>query len=58
MWGVAQAVECLPNKHKVLNSNPNPTKKKKSKSFCESKDTIHKGKGNLQNVKIYPLNIV
>jgi hypothetical protein len=56
MWGVAQAVECLPNKHKVLNSNPNPTKKKKkkkSKSFCESKDTIHKGKGNLQNGREY-----
>jgi hypothetical protein len=25
--GVAQTVECLPNKYKALSSNPNPTKK-------------------------------
>jgi hypothetical protein len=33
--GVAQVVKCPPSKHKVLNSNPNTTKKKKGNEGVE-----------------------
>jgi hypothetical protein len=50
--GIAQAVECLPSKHKALSSNPMPQKKKKNgniKSYRKPVTTFFKKKWPLAN---------